>query len=242
MAVTVLRGSVDRAGRRAQRRSLSERSDDAATGRSGRERASETHVAPASRTRACRLDGRTHIRMYRLPMSYVCSILDAWSRTPSSNPLTPRVRMRGWATSMGRPCRTSWIWCSRSRRWRRCSPRSGCGGSTRCGGNCWSRRRVAGWGSTEVIERGIRLELATAMRVTEYAAGRMITLADALVHRYPAVLESLAGGRITLKHAEILVDAVDRADARPARRGGGARLWNWPRRSRSARSGAACRP
>ncbi len=45
--------------------------------------------------------------------------------------------------------------------------------------------------------------------MTEYAAGRMITLADAFVHRYPAVLESLAGGRITLKHAEILVDAVD---------------------------------
>ena len=68
------------------------------------------------------------------------------------------------------------------------------------------RRR---FGLTEVIERGIRLELATAMRITEYAAGRMITLADALVHHYPAALESLAGGRITLKHAEILVDLVD---------------------------------
>ncbi len=67
----------------------------------------------------------------------------------------------------------------------------------------------AGLGVGEVIERGIRLELAAALRVTEYAAGRMITLADAFVHRYPAVLESLAGGRITLKHAEILVDAVD---------------------------------
>ncbi|WP_457101071.1 DUF222 domain-containing protein [Microbacterium sp. P5_E9] len=67
----------------------------------------------------------------------------------------------------------------------------------------------AGLGVGEVIERGIRLELATALRVTEYAAGRMITLAAAFVHRYPAVLESLAGGRITLKHAEILADAVD---------------------------------
>ena len=95
--------------------------------------------------------------------------------------------------------------------------------------------------SARSIERGIRLELATALRVTEYAAGRMITLADAFVHRYPAVLESLAGGRITLKHAEILVDAVDELmpDLRDARRG--ARRWNWPRRSRSARSGGACR-
>src|SRR6187401_3612632 len=42
-----------------------------------------------------------------------------------------------------------------------------------------------GLGVTEVIERGIRLELAMALRVTEYAAGRMITLADAFVHRYP---------------------------------------------------------
>src|SRR6187402_3251296 len=66
-----------------------------------------------------------------------------------------------------------------------------------------------GLGITEVIERGIRLELATGMRITEYAAGRMITMADALVHQYPAVLASLASGRITLKHAEILVDAVD---------------------------------
>ena len=47
------------------------------------------------------------------------------------------------------------------------------------------------------------------MRITEYAAGRMITIADALAHRYPAVLESLGGARITLKHAEILVDPVD---------------------------------
>ena len=66
-----------------------------------------------------------------------------------------------------------------------------------------------GFGITDVIERGIRLELAMGMRITEYAAGRMITMADALVHQYPAVLASLASGRITLKHAEILVDAVD---------------------------------
>ena len=40
------------------------------------------------------------------------------------------------------------------------------------------------------------------MPITEYAAGRMIAHADALVHRYPAVLDSLGGGRMTPQHAE----------------------------------------
>ena len=62
---------------------------------------------------------------------------------------------------------------------------------------------------TDIVERSIRLELAAAMRVTEYAAGRMIAQAEALVHRYPAALDSLGGGRITPKHAELLVDALD---------------------------------
>ena len=66
-----------------------------------------------------------------------------------------------------------------------------------------------GAGVRDVVERSIRLELAAAMRITEYAAGRLIVLAEALVHRYPAVLDALAGGRITEKHAEIYVDLVD---------------------------------
>ncbi|MEZ3160501.1 DUF222 domain-containing protein [Microbacterium sp. BWT-B31] len=71
-------------------------------------------------------------------------------------------------------------------------------------------RRV---GDTEVRERSIRLELAAAMRVSEYAAGRMLQLAEALVHRYPRALDSLAGARITLRHAELLVDEIDRLPA-----------------------------
>src|SRR6478736_3012927 len=43
-----------------------------------------------------------------------------------------------------------------------------------------------GDGVRDIVERSIRLELAAAMRVTEYAAGRLITLAEALVRRYPA--------------------------------------------------------
>ena len=66
-----------------------------------------------------------------------------------------------------------------------------------------------GSGVTEIVERSIRLELAAAMRITEYAAGRMIVHAEALVRRYPEALDSLHGARITPKHAEILVDEVD---------------------------------
>src|SRR6187551_1121613 len=44
---------------------------------------------------------------------------------------------------------------------------------------------------TEMIERSLRLELAAALRITEYAAGGLITLSEAIVRRYPAVLESL---------------------------------------------------
>jgi hypothetical protein len=69
-----------------------------------------------------------------------------------------------------------------------------------------------GAGVTDIVERSIRLELAAAMRVTEYAAGRMIAHAQALVHRYPDALDSLGGGRMTQKHAEILVDELDRLE------------------------------
>ncbi|GAA1995447.1 hypothetical protein [Microbacterium pumilum] len=46
-----------------------------------------------------------------------------------------------------------------------------------------------GSGLTEVVARSIRLELACALRVTEHAAGELLGLAEAVVHRYPAVLE-----------------------------------------------------
>ena len=43
----------------------------------------------------------------------------------------------------------------------------------------------------DVVLRGLRLELAAAMRVSEGAAGQLIALAEALVHRYPAALVAL---------------------------------------------------
>ncbi|MEU1973437.1 DUF222 domain-containing protein [Microbacterium sp. NPDC019599] len=68
-----------------------------------------------------------------------------------------------------------------------------------------------GDGVRDVVERAIRLELATAMRVTEYAAGRLIAQAEALVRRYPSALDALSSGRITEKHAELIADLLDEA-------------------------------
>jgi hypothetical protein len=62
---------------------------------------------------------------------------------------------------------------------------------------------------TDVIERGIRLELAMALQITEHAAGTLIAEADALVNRYPAVLRSLSGARMTQRHATLLIEAMD---------------------------------
>src|SRR6478735_11549595 len=62
---------------------------------------------------------------------------------------------------------------------------------------------------TEVVERGVRLELAAALRITEHAAGDLLGLAEALVHSYPVVLASMERARITERHAEILVSAVN---------------------------------
>ena len=67
------------------------------------------------------------------------------------------------------------------------------------------RRRV----STEILERGVRLELATALRVTEYMAGRMIGLAEALFARYPRALTSLGRAQTTEAHVTALVDALE---------------------------------
>ena len=65
---------------------------------------------------------------------------------------------------------------------------------------------------TDVLERSVRLELAAALRITEHAADEMISLAEALVHRYPDVLESLLRARMTERHATLLVEAVDQVE------------------------------
>ncbi|WP_241245877.1 HNH endonuclease signature motif containing protein [Microbacterium sp. 4R-513] len=65
----------------------------------------------------------------------------------------------------------------------------------------------------EVAHRSVRLELAAGLRITEHAAEELLRLAEAVVHRYPAVLDSLSHARMTERHASILVDLVDEAEA-----------------------------
>jgi hypothetical protein len=60
-----------------------------------------------------------------------------------------------------------------------------------------------------VVDRGIRLELAAALAITEHAAGTLLAEADALVNRYPSVLDSLGGARMTQRHALVLIETLD---------------------------------
>ncbi|GAA3634318.1 HNH endonuclease signature motif containing protein [Microbacterium awajiense] len=62
--------------------------------------------------------------------------------------------------------------------------------------------------SMEIALRSLRLEIAAALRITEYAADRLLDLADALTSRYPAVLEALGRANITQTHAEAFVDLM----------------------------------
>jgi hypothetical protein len=68
---------------------------------------------------------------------------------------------------------------------------------------------VAGQRFTDVVMRGLRLELAAAMRISEHSAGNLIALAEALVHRYPQAMSALQTATITERHAEILVGGLD---------------------------------
>lgn len=64
----------------------------------------------------------------------------------------------------------------------------------------------------EMVDRSLRLELAAALRITEYAAGELMARSSALVERYPRALEALGAARITDQHARFLVDVLDAAD------------------------------
>lgn len=62
-----------------------------------------------------------------------------------------------------------------------------------------------------VLGRSMRLELASALRITEYAATELLGFAEALVQRYPAALDSLSRAGMTEQHAKVLVTALDAA-------------------------------
>ena len=61
---------------------------------------------------------------------------------------------------------------------------------------------------TDVVERSVRLEIAAALRITEHEAGAMMALGEALVERFPTVLDSFASARMTERHARFLVESV----------------------------------
>lgn len=72
-----------------------------------------------------------------------------------------------------------------------------------------ARAAMTGLTTPDLVERSVRLELAAAMRTTEHEAGMLMARGQALVHRYPAALDSLGTGRMTRKHSEVLVSLLD---------------------------------
>ena len=62
--------------------------------------------------------------------------------------------------------------------------------------------------SPPLREREFRAELATALRISERAADILIDESDVLSEYLPATLDALAAGRITPRHARVLVDAL----------------------------------
>ncbi|HKT57981.1 MAG TPA: DUF222 domain-containing protein [Microbacterium sp.] len=75
-----------------------------------------------------------------------------------------------------------------------------------------TRAAQTGHTSPDLVERSVRLELAAAMRTTEHEAAELMVRGQALVHRYPSALDSLGRGRMTRKHAELLVSLLDAVD------------------------------
>lgn len=63
--------------------------------------------------------------------------------------------------------------------------------------------------SPEIMERSVRLELAAALRITEYSAGELLALAEAVVDRYPELRGAITRADMTEQHAKILVAGTD---------------------------------
>ncbi|AZS44524.1 hypothetical protein BWL13_02115 [Microbacterium oleivorans] len=64
-------------------------------------------------------------------------------------------------------------------------------------------------GTAVLVERSVRLEVASALRITEHAASRLMGIGRALVYRYPQVWESMSHADITETHATIIVEGLD---------------------------------
>jgi len=62
------------------------------------------------------------------------------------------------------------------------------------------------WSSAEVARRSLRSEVACALRIPERTAETLIADSVRLVTALPATLESLSSGRISWRHAQLLVE------------------------------------
>jgi hypothetical protein len=60
--------------------------------------------------------------------------------------------------------------------------------------------------SREMARRGFVCEIAAALRIPDRTAQKLIETSKALVHDLPSTLEALGEGRLSYRHAQILVD------------------------------------
>ena len=63
-----------------------------------------------------------------------------------------------------------------------------------------------GWSSQEIARRSLRSEVACALKIPERTAETLIADSVRLVTALPATLESLSSGRISWRHAQLLVE------------------------------------
>jgi hypothetical protein len=63
-----------------------------------------------------------------------------------------------------------------------------------------------GWNDATVARRVLASELAAALRISEREAGRLAAESETLVSELPTTLEALRAGRISYRHASVLVD------------------------------------
>jgi hypothetical protein len=72
---------------------------------------------------------------------------------------------------------------------------------------------VMGTSDPELTRRAFRAELASALRIPEPTAERLCSEAESLVHDLPATLDALREGRLSERHARVLIDHLGPLEA-----------------------------
>jgi len=67
-------------------------------------------------------------------------------------------------------------------------------------------RGAYGWSAAETARRIVETELACALKIPESTAQTLLADSDALINRLPATFTSLAHGRISWRHAHLMVE------------------------------------